>query len=163
MLPGADWTKAVDIAERSRRSVERLETKVVNPAGGDTIRLGHDGLPQCTISIGVATSPEQGSDIVALERYSDQLLEAAKQNGRRNQVVALAMLVQSPAVGGGPETAASAVRTEDRRDAAAAPSPGSGHSDDDGAVEISLPPQEHRLRAARFRACLSVRGLRVMA
>ncbi|ATY17087.1 GGDEF domain-containing protein (plasmid) [Amycolatopsis sp. AA4] len=99
VLPGTEWTKAVDIAERIRRSVEKLETKVVNPAGGDTIRLGHDGLPRCTISIGVATSPEQGTDIAALERYSDQALEVAKQNGR-NQVVALAMLV--PRAGEGP-------------------------------------------------------------
>ncbi|WP_167545537.1 GGDEF domain-containing protein [Amycolatopsis rubida] len=92
VLPGTDWTTALDVAERIRRSVQNLETEVVNPAGGNTLRLGHDPLPPCTISIGIAASPEQGTTITALERYADQALEVAKRNGR-NQVVALAMLV----------------------------------------------------------------------
>ncbi|MEU3628750.1 hypothetical protein BS329_15670 [Amycolatopsis coloradensis] len=91
VLPGTNWTTAIDVAERIRAAVQNLDTEIIKPAGGALIRLGHNGIPRCTISIGIAASPEQGATLTELETYSDQALEAAKTNGR-NQVVALAML-----------------------------------------------------------------------
>lgn len=70
-LPDIDHASALTIAERIR---ERTESTIVSLAPGLTDRV--------TISIGVATSPDQGRDRVTLLRLADQALYVAKARGR---------------------------------------------------------------------------------
>jgi diguanylate cyclase (GGDEF)-like protein len=82
-LPGIDRTSALVIAERIRL---RTEATIVSLAPGLTDRI--------TISAGVATAPDQGSDRLSLLRLADQALYVAKSNGR-NRVESLASVETS--------------------------------------------------------------------
>ena len=82
VLPGAAAAEAVDIAERIRVAVRELDTEISTPAGGKSVRVGRGGLPPCTISIGVAVSPDHGLTLADLQDVADQALRAAKVAGR---------------------------------------------------------------------------------
>jgi diguanylate cyclase (GGDEF)-like protein len=94
VLPGAAAPEAVVIAERIRVAVRELDTEISTPAGGKSVRVGRGGLPPCTISIGVAVSPEHGLSLADLQDVADQALRAAKWAGRDR--VRLAERVQLP-------------------------------------------------------------------
>ncbi|RZS45014.1 diguanylate cyclase (GGDEF)-like protein [Herbihabitans rhizosphaerae] len=87
MLPSTEPREAMAVAERIRRAVAALETEVAKPAGGQPVRLGHGGLPPCTISIGVAVSPRDGDDVSVLQEVADDALDRAKRTGRNRVVV----------------------------------------------------------------------------
>lgn len=76
-LPGIGPSAAAAIAERIRA---RTESTIISLAPGQSDRI--------TISIGIATAPEQASDRVSLLRLADEALYRAKANGR-NRVVGL--------------------------------------------------------------------------
>ncbi|WP_054050975.1 diguanylate cyclase [Alloactinosynnema sp. L-07] len=86
VLPNTDPHGAEQIAERIRVAVEDLRLAIRKPAGGVVVCLGTGGVPNCTISIGAATSPHHAVDLPALQECADQALELAKQLGR-NRVV----------------------------------------------------------------------------
>jgi diguanylate cyclase (GGDEF)-like protein len=86
MLPATGPAQALEIAERIRISVSELRLTIRRPVGDKPIQLNHDGVPGCTISIGIATAPDHGTDIDALQETADQALYKAKDRGR-NQVV----------------------------------------------------------------------------
>jgi diguanylate cyclase (GGDEF)-like protein len=77
-LPGIDHASALVIAERIRL---RTEQTIISLAPGLTDRI--------TISAGIATAPDQGSDRLSLLRLADQALYVAKSTGR-NRVASLA-------------------------------------------------------------------------
>jgi diguanylate cyclase len=70
ILPGTNLPGAVQVAERIRSFLEASEVP---------------GVGTVTVSIGVATCPEDGSDETVVMRAADDRLYAAKTNGR-NQV-----------------------------------------------------------------------------
>jgi len=83
VLPGTSGADAVLRAEELRR---RCEQAVVDlPVLATSLR--RDASVSVTVSAGVATSPEHGTDADALVAVADQALYAAKAAGR-NQVVA---------------------------------------------------------------------------
>jgi len=71
MLPGVDRQAAITIAERIR---SRTESTIISLAPGLSDRM--------TVSIGVASAPEQGLDRVTLLRLADEALYKAKAAGR---------------------------------------------------------------------------------
>jgi len=71
ILPEADATAAMNIAERLRAGVERQPFGI---AGGKTLGI--------TVSIGVATYPQQVDSLEGLVKAADAALYAAKQGGR---------------------------------------------------------------------------------
>ena len=71
LLPGVDAAAARTIAERIRA---RTESTIISLAPGLTDRI--------TVSIGVASAPEQGLERVALLRLADEALYRAKEAGR---------------------------------------------------------------------------------
>jgi diguanylate cyclase (GGDEF)-like protein len=73
LLPQTDADGAAHVAERLR---ELVETEMEDKGAG---------LPAVTISMGVATFPQDGSEQEELMRVSDEALYEAKENGR-NQV-----------------------------------------------------------------------------
>jgi diguanylate cyclase (GGDEF)-like protein len=87
VLPDTDVQVAVEIAERIRVAVAQLDTEISKPAGGGKVRLGQGDVPPCTISIGVATAPQHGTEVADLQKAADAALQKAKDNGR-NQVIA---------------------------------------------------------------------------
>jgi diguanylate cyclase (GGDEF)-like protein len=74
-LAGLGATEAAEVAERVR---ERIETTIIPLGPGKTGRL--------TVSIGIASAPDEGSELVALLRAADEALYRAKLAGR-NRVV----------------------------------------------------------------------------
>lgn len=74
LVPG-DATDAVRLAERLRIAVSRLELP----------QLGADG--RVTVSIGVASFPEQATNAAELFERADQALYVAKGNGRNRTIV----------------------------------------------------------------------------
>ena len=70
-LPGIDHASALVIAERIRA---RTEAMIISLSPGMTDRI--------TISAGVASAPDHGSDRVTLLRLADQALYVAKSEGR---------------------------------------------------------------------------------
>jgi diguanylate cyclase (GGDEF)-like protein len=75
ILPGVDEGTALAIAERIR---SRTESTLISLAPGVTDRI--------SVSIGIASAPDQAQDRVSLLRLSDEALYAAKEAGR-NRVV----------------------------------------------------------------------------
>lgn len=71
LLPGIDGSVAAEIAERIRA---RTEATVLSLSPGITDHI--------TISIGVASAPDQGLDRVTLMRLADEALYQAKDQGR---------------------------------------------------------------------------------
>jgi diguanylate cyclase (GGDEF)-like protein len=71
LLPGVDPESALAIAERIR---SRTESTIISLAPGLTDRI--------TVSIGIASAPEQGLERVALLRLADEALYRAKAGGR---------------------------------------------------------------------------------
>jgi diguanylate cyclase (GGDEF)-like protein len=74
-LAGLGMTEAAEVAERVR---ERIETTIIPLGPGKTGRL--------TVSIGIASAPDDGADLVTLLRAADEALYRAKLAGR-NRVV----------------------------------------------------------------------------
>lgn len=75
-LPDTDKSSAVNVADRIRQSVERYKFKAYD----ETIAI--------TISVGVATFPEDGDEVAELIDRADQALYKAKAEGR-NKVASL--------------------------------------------------------------------------
>jgi diguanylate cyclase (GGDEF)-like protein len=71
VLPGTDLPRALEVAGRLRETVERQ-------------LMG--GLPQMTVSFGVATFPDHGATVEELMQRADEALYLAKSRGR-NRVV----------------------------------------------------------------------------
>ncbi|HZC32291.1 MAG TPA: diguanylate cyclase [Candidatus Bathyarchaeia archaeon] len=71
LLPGVDQAAALMIAERIRA---RTESTIISLAPGLTDRI--------TVSIGIATAPDQGTERVGLLRLADEALYQAKADGR---------------------------------------------------------------------------------
>ncbi|MEO1491589.1 MAG: diguanylate cyclase [Pseudomonadota bacterium] len=70
-----DQEAAADMAETFRAAL-----------AGHTVKYGRQDLPRITASIGVASFPEDGADVLTLMRAGDEALYAAKDAGR-NQIV----------------------------------------------------------------------------
>ncbi|ONI88163.1 hypothetical protein ALI22I_20125 [Saccharothrix sp. ALI-22-I] len=90
LLRGSDLDQAMEAGERIRIAVEGLRTAVTLPAGGKPIRIGTDGVPCCTVSVGIAVTRGGGSDLDELARRADGALFRAKSTGRNRVVVATA-------------------------------------------------------------------------
>ena len=75
VLPGVDEATALAIAERIR---SRTETTLISLSPGITDRI--------SVSIGIASAPDQAHDRITLLRLADEALYLAKQAGR-NRVV----------------------------------------------------------------------------
>jgi diguanylate cyclase (GGDEF)-like protein len=74
-LPSADPAAAIEVAERIR---ERTEATIIPLAPGVTGRL--------TVSIGIASAPADGTELLSLLKAADEALYRAKLDGR-NRVV----------------------------------------------------------------------------
>jgi diguanylate cyclase (GGDEF)-like protein len=74
LVPG-DSTDAVRLAERLRRAVAQLELPQLGPEG------------RVTVSIGVASFPEQATNAAELFERADQALYVAKGSGRNRTIV----------------------------------------------------------------------------
>jgi diguanylate cyclase (GGDEF)-like protein len=74
LVPG-DAPDAVRLAERLRLAVSRLELQQLGPEG------------RVTVSIGVASFPEQATNAAELFERADQALYVAKGNGRNRTIV----------------------------------------------------------------------------
>ncbi len=74
-LAGLGMSEAAEVAERIR---QRIETTIIPLGPGKTGRL--------TVSIGIATAPDDGAELVTLLRAADEALYRAKLGGR-NRVV----------------------------------------------------------------------------
>jgi diguanylate cyclase (GGDEF)-like protein len=96
VLPGSDRIDTVAVAERIRLAVAAMRTTITRPAGGRPVRLGEEGYPICTVSIGVALCPGHGSELAELLERADQALAAAKAAGRNRVVVAGGCLQPCP-------------------------------------------------------------------
>jgi diguanylate cyclase (GGDEF)-like protein len=79
-LLDADYAQAMVAAERVRSAIEKHEFPAARRSEGETVRTHH-----ITISIGVASFPEDGRDPIQLVEMADSALYRAKRNGR-NQV-----------------------------------------------------------------------------
>lgn len=88
LLPATGRQEALDIAERIRAAVEDLQLTIGQPAGDKRVQLNHNGVPSCTVSLGVALSPEHGTDLDALKGAADRALYRAKSGGRNRVVLA---------------------------------------------------------------------------
>jgi diguanylate cyclase (GGDEF)-like protein len=78
----ADYSQGLTAAERVRAAIEKHDFPAVRREGAEPIRTHH-----ITISIGVASYPEDGRDPIQLVEMADSALYRAKRNGR-NQVCA---------------------------------------------------------------------------
>ena len=81
-LLDADYGQGMIAAERVRAAIEKHEFPAVRRDGAEPIKTHH-----ITISIGVASYPEDGRDPLQLVEMADSALYRAKRNGR-NQVCA---------------------------------------------------------------------------
>ena len=81
-LLDADYGQAMIAAERVRAAIEKHDFPAVRRDGAEPIKTHH-----ITISIGVASYPEDGRDPLQLVEMADSALYRAKRNGR-NQVCA---------------------------------------------------------------------------
>lgn len=80
LFPATNRTEAAVLAERLRAAISDISLQVSRPAGGaDTMVTG------CTVSLGVAVAPEDGTTLAQLQERADQALQQAKDAGR-NQV-----------------------------------------------------------------------------
>src|SRR5438876_7344307 len=81
-LLDADYAQGMIAAERVRSAIEKHEFPAVRRNGAEALRTHH-----ITISIGVASYPEDARDPIQLVEVADSALYRAKRNGR-NQVCA---------------------------------------------------------------------------
>ncbi len=86
LLPGLALSEALVVAERIR---QRSESTLISLAPGITDRI--------TVSVGVASAPDQGTDRVSLLRAADEALYRAKDAGR-NRVAHLHDATPLPAL-----------------------------------------------------------------
>jgi len=86
LLAGASKSEALAIAERIR---SRTESTILSLAPGVSSRL--------TVSIGVATAPDEATERLALLRAADQALYRAKEQGRNLVVAASSVERDDPA------------------------------------------------------------------
>ena len=83
LLPDTDLDSAGLVAEKIRASVERIQVPSVRR--------------EITISIGVATFPEHGTEATTVARIADRALYAAKEGGRNRVELARNEPIQSAA------------------------------------------------------------------
>ncbi|QEL65239.1 hypothetical protein OTERR_17630 [Oryzomicrobium terrae] len=90
ILPGATLPTALERAESIRRAVEALTLSPGGnlPAGAEQLR--------CTVSLGVASFPEHGTDGESLIQQADRALYAAKGSGRNRAVGAPPLSLGGP-------------------------------------------------------------------
>lgn len=88
-LLDADLRQGIIAAERIRQSIEEFEFTVTRQFGGDAPEKHH-----VTISIGVASFPDDSRDPIELVEMADAALYRAKQTGR-NRVCAYRQLVDT--------------------------------------------------------------------
>src|SRR6266567_2575397 len=81
-LLDADYAQGMIAAERVRSAIEKHEFPAVRRNGAEALRTHH-----ITISVGVASYPEDARDPIQLVEMADSALYRAKRNGR-NQVCA---------------------------------------------------------------------------
>lgn len=74
LLPGANASEALLVAERLRSYVERMQTTLAN---GDILNL--------TVSVGLSNSPDASADLAEMLLFADRAMYEAKRAGR-NQV-----------------------------------------------------------------------------
>ncbi|WP_018686858.1 GGDEF domain-containing protein [Actinokineospora enzanensis] len=88
LLPGTAADEAVEIAERIRLRFATMALTVKKPAGGQEVTLNADERDGdgFTISIGIAVSPDHGTELEAIKEVANQAMKTAKDEGR-NQVV----------------------------------------------------------------------------
>lgn len=79
-LLDADYSQGMTAAERVRAAIEKHDFPAVRREGAEPIKTHH-----ITISIGVASYPDDGRDPIQLVEMADSALYRAKRNGR-NQV-----------------------------------------------------------------------------
>ncbi len=114
-LPGVDQTTALAVAERIR---SRTESTLISLAPGITDRI--------SVSIGIASAPQQAHDRISLLRLADEALYRAKQAGR-NRVVSASVSAESEGPGvEATDTVAPASRRSRRATTSGTPESGSG-------------------------------------
>jgi len=84
---GADLAATIAVAEKIRKSVERL-----------VVDLGPGRRAKLTASFGVASSPVHGTDRLVLLRTADDALYQAKQQGRNRVAVPWSAAAHTPAI-----------------------------------------------------------------
>lgn len=111
VLPGVDAATALAVAERIR---SRTETTLISLSPGVTDRI--------SVSIGIASAPQQAHDRITLLRLADQALYRAKEAGRNRVVFAAGgQGISFPAVDPIDDAAPSAPNPVERRDRRRAP------------------------------------------
>lgn len=88
VLPNTDLEEGLLVAERIRRRVSELDTRIQHPGADEPVRIGHDTRP-CTISIGVASRPAHGSELEFLVQQAVHAKKAAKDSGRNRVSIAV--------------------------------------------------------------------------
>lgn len=81
LLPGRAQAAAITIAERIRRNVEIAEVTVTTRAGGYQQRV------YSTVTIGIASAPQQGSTLLDLVDIAGRAAARGKRHGQNNRVV----------------------------------------------------------------------------
>lgn len=92
LMPDTGRADAFRLAERLRRAVAAVRAEVTKPAGGGTQHV-----TGCTVSLGVATAPDDGSHLTPLQEHADAALQIAKDNGRNLVVLSNTRPARHPA------------------------------------------------------------------
>jgi diguanylate cyclase (GGDEF)-like protein len=88
VLPSADASAATQIAQRILAATAALTVDLQTQAENKKVRTGLKGIPACTVSIGIATSPDHGLGRQRLVEAADAALYVAKRAGRNRLATA---------------------------------------------------------------------------